>query len=169
MQLTCIKYLLYRQGSRREAPRLAGEQPDVPLATGDTCEGSQYPRRARGCFAGRHSPAPRRHSARGHAVQDDTAAPPRLLRHSSITTAAPSLGTTHALSLPRSFGFPVIAVSSKLGSSLQNLHIKCLHSTLLWGFRVRTETGAARNGVCGADPAPPVPAAPGAPAADSPQ
>lgn len=60
----------------------------------------------------------------------------------------PSQGTIHALSLPErhSFGFPIIAVSSELRSSLQNLHIKCLHSTLLWGFRVHTETGAARNG-----------------------
>lgn len=27
-----------------------------------------------------------------------------------------------------------------------NLHIQCLRSTLLWGFRVRTDTGAAGNG-----------------------
>lgn len=56
--------------------------------------------------------------------------------------------TAHAAPRPQRHrsGFPGAAVSSKLGSSLQTPHIKCLHSTLLWGFRVRTETGAARNG-----------------------
>lgn len=59
----------------------------------------------------------------------------------------PSSGTAQALPLPEPRRW--LPYNRRLLQALifpANLHIQCLRSTLLWGFRVRTDTGAAGNG-----------------------
>lgn len=84
-------------------------------------------------------------SACGHHPQEPTGEGD-VSEHQHRAPASPPRTALTAFTQRHRSGFPVAAVSSKLASSLQTPHIKCLHSTLLWGFRVRTETGAARNG-----------------------
>lgn len=56
----------------------------------------------------------------------------------------PSLGTA---ALARSTALAALQSQSPPSPDLPaNLHIQCLRSTLLWGFCVRTDTGAAGNG-----------------------
>ena len=138
----------HRKLEARQPPRDA-----LPVTARSTLR-----RRARRLSRGRHSQPRHPHAgARPRGRQGCCKRAP-----TPDPSLRPSQGTIHALPLPErhSFGFPVIAVSSKRRSSLQNLHIKCLHSTLLWGFRVHTETGAARDGACEGNPPPPPPATP---------
>lgn len=145
-------------------PRLTGEKPHDPGTMDNGSRGrvpaptmSRRQENSRGTLCNYQSLSTLQHPSVSvpavvvHTPTPRLGSPPAGQRGAASPSAGlpprPSPGAAEALPLPEQRRW--LPYNRRLLQALifpANLHIQCLRSTLLWGFRVRTDTGAAGNG-----------------------
>lgn len=159
-----IKHTPCRQESSWVTPRLAGEKSHDPGAMDNGSRGrvpaptmSRRQENSRGTLCNYQSLSTLQHPSvkcsRCGGSHSDTQTREPTSRAAGCCEPqrrpppTPSPGAAEALPLPEQRRW--LPYNRCLLQALifpANLHIQCLRSTLLWGFRVRTDTGAAGNG-----------------------